>query len=289
MSVPRPAPLDASLRELSLCSPDPAALAEYYTRALGYRFADDGRGLLGVAVDRRLRIVPGAARTLDYAGYALADTAEADALRARLRAAGVALQEEPWPGFTGNAIRFADPDGNTFVMGVAEPAPAPLSDGSPEGATAARPARLQHVVFATADIDQLLAFHLHVTGFVLSDRVSDEHGVLRTAFLRCSHEHHSLAMFQTAEARLDHHCLEAGDWNLIRDWGDHLAGEHIPLKWGPGRHGPGNNLFMFVHDLDGNWVELSAELEQVAPDRAVGDWLHEERTLNSWGIGLLRS
>ncbi|WP_375392801.1 VOC family protein, partial [uncultured Sphingomonas sp.] len=107
--------------------------------------------------------------------------------------------------------------------------------------------------------------------------------------LRCSHEHHSLAMFQTAEARLDHHCLEAGDWGLIRDWGDHFAGEHIPLKWGPGRHGPGNNLFMFIHDLDGNWIELSAELEQVAPDRAVGDWLHEERTLNSWGAGLLRS
>lgn len=284
MPVTRHAALNASLRELSLCSPDPAALADYYARALGYRFADDGRGLLGIAAERRLRIVPGPARTLDYAGYALADAAEADALRARLRTAGAPLREEPWPGFAGDAIRFADPDGNGFVMGVAEPAPP-----APEGTTAARAARLQHVVFATTDIDRLLAFHLHVTGFALSDRVSDEHGVLRTAFLRCSHEHHSLAMFQTAEARLDHHCLEAGDWNLIRDWGDHFASERIPLKWGPGRHGPGNNLFMFIHDLDGNWVELSAELEQVAPDRAVGDWLHEERTLNSWGAGLLRS
>lgn len=288
MSVPRPALLDASLRELSLCSPDPSALAEYYTRALGYRFSDDGRGLLGVAVDRRLRIVHGVAGTLDYAGYALADVAEADALRARLRAAGVAFQEEPWPGFAGDAIRFGDPDGNTFVMGVAEPVPA-LPEEVTEDATTARAARLQHVVVATADIDRLLAFHLHVTGFALSDRVSDEHGVLRTAFLRCSHDHHSLAMFQTAEARLDHHCLEAGDWNLIRDWGDHFAGERIALKWGPGRHGPGNNLFMFVHDLDGNWVELSAELEQVTPDRAVGDWPHEERTLNSWGSAPLRS
>lgn len=289
MSVPRHAPLAASLRELSLGSPDPAALADYYTRALGYRFTDDGRGLLGVALDRRLRIVQGTAKTLDYAGYALADAAQADTLRARLHAASVAFQEEPWPGFAGDAIRFADPDGNRFVMGVAEPAPAPLSDGSPEGAIAARPARLQHVVVATADIDRLLAFHLHVTGFALSDRVSDEHGVLRTVFLRCSHDHHSFAMFQTAEARLDHHCLEAGDWNLIRDWGDHFAGSRIPLKWGPGRHGPGNNLFMFVHDLDGNWVELSAELEQVAPDRSVGDWPHEERTLNSWGSAPLRS
>ena len=61
------------------------------------------------------------------------------------------------------------------------------------------------------------------------------------------------------------------------------------MKWGPGRHGPGNNLFLFVHDPDGNWVELSAELEVVAPDRPTGTWPHEERTLNSWGSAPLRS
>jgi hypothetical protein len=63
----------------------------------------------------------------------------------------------------------------------------------------------------------------------------------------------------------------------------------VPVKWGPGRHGPGNNLFLFVHDPDGNWVELSAEIEVVAPDRPLGFWPHEERTLNSWGSAPLRS
>ena len=285
MTAPRHAALDASLRELSIRSPDPVALADYYTRALGYRFAEDGHGLLGVAAQRRLRIVHGAARTLDYAGYAGSDRWETERLRERLRAAGTPRREEPWPGFVDEAIRFADPDGNEFVMGVPDAtATAALADP-----VAARPARLQHVVVATADIDRLLAFHLHVTGFSESDRVLDDDGVLKTVFLRCSEDHHSLAMFQTAEARLDHHCLEAGDWNLIRDWGDHFAAEHIPVKWGPGRHGPGNNLFVFVHDLDGNWVEVSAELEQVAPERPVGQWKHEERTLNSWGTAFLRS
>lgn len=56
-----------------------------------------------------------------------------------------------------------------------------------------------------------------------------------------------------------------------------------------GCDGPGQNLFMFIHDADGNWVELSAELEIVAEDRPVGAWTHERRTLNSWGQGLLRS
>jgi catechol-2,3-dioxygenase len=96
-------------------------------------------------------------------------------------------------------------------------------------------------------------------------------------------------VFAANSNRLDHFCFEAGEWGLIRDWSDHLAESRIPLKWGPGRHGPGNNLFLFFHDHDGNWVEISAELEQVTPDRPVGTWRHEERTLNSWGIGLLRS
>ena len=57
---------------------------------------------------------------------------------------------------------------------------------------------------------------------------------------------------------------------------------------GPGRHGPGDNLFFMVSDPDGNSVELSAEIEIVADNREMGDWLHEERTLNYWGKGMLR-
>ena len=73
-------------------------------------------------------------------------------------------------------------------------------------------------------------------------------------------------------------------WNSIRDSGDRLRGKHdVPVKWGPGRHGPGNNLFLFFHDPDGNWAELSTELQVVSDDRPTGSWRHEERTLNRWG------
>ena len=75
----------------------------------------------------------------------------------------------------------------------------------------------------------------------------------------------------------------------IRDWADRFAERHIPLRWGPGRHGPGNNLFFFVTDPDGNWVEFSCDLEQVEGPRPVKTWAHEERTLNSWGAAYMRS
>ena len=39
-------------------------------------------------------------------------------------------------------------------------------------------------------------------------------------------------------------------------WGDRFVERHIKLDWGPGRHGPGNNLFAFITDPDGLRIEL---------------------------------
>lgn len=274
-------PLQATLHELGLRSPDPAGLRDFYAKALGYRFGEGADAARGVARDRRVTIVEGPPKTLAYAAYAVPDAAVIAALEHRLRVAGVAFEPVEMTGFQPGAIAFQDPDGNGFRFGVAV-----QGDGGAVGDLAAR---LQHVVFASTDLARMLSFLTDVVGFVLSDRVEDEHGGLRTIFLRCSHEHHSLAVFAAPENRLDHHCYEAVEWNLIRDWSDHFAKLRVPLKWGPGRHGPGDNLFVFIHDPDGNWLEISAELEQVAADRPVGVWPHEERTLNSWGIGFLRS
>ena len=71
-------------------------------------------------------------------------------------------------------------------------------------------------------------------------------------------------------------------------WCDHFASHDIQLDWGPGRHGPGNNLFVFITDPDGNWIEVSAELE-VIYDRGVVDWPQHPRTLNKWGRAIMRS
>src|SRR5262249_20939028 len=157
------------------------------------------------------------------------------------------------------AIAVRDPDRNRLVFGLRRAAE-PMAAQAP-------PARLQHVVLASPDAARLADFYATVAGFVVSDRVLDSAGGLRAAFLRSDHEHHSLAMFQAPESRLDHHCYEAGEWGFIRDWADRFAERDVPLAWGPGRHGPGNNLFLFIHDPDGNWVEVSAELETVPADR----------------------
>jgi catechol 2,3-dioxygenase len=274
----------AKLDHLGFNSPDPQRFADFYSRALGMRVRSVGESLLLEADDRKLIVTRDDSPSLSLAGFCLADQAALAALVSRLERHRWPWQPAPEDPFQSDAIRLVDPDGNTFVFGLAVSSQATFDDP-----VASRRARLQHVVFGSRDAAGLARFYEEVLGFTPTDVVVDDEGIVRTTFLRCSDEHHSLAVFQTSQDRFDHCSYEAGDWALIRDWGDHMASQHIPIKWGPGRHGPGNNLFMFIHDLDGNWVEISAELEIVAPDQPVGTWPHEERTLNSWGIGMLRS
>lgn len=273
--------LTALLREMALSSPQPDTLAQFYRDALGYVLTPDEKGILGIGRRRRLRFVYGAPKRIDYSAYATS-RADIDALRARLRAAGAAFEDIDWPGFYPIVLRFADPSGNTLMFGEA------LPEAEVTDPLACRSARLQHVVYASPTPQKLIDFYVSIVGFQLSDQVLDDQGQLRAAFMRCSAEHHSLAVFWAATDRSDHHCYEADEWNHLRDWADHMAQFHIPLKWGPGRHGPGNNLFLFVHDLDGNWVEISAELELVEADRPTGTWEHCARTLDYWGSPLAR-
>ncbi len=283
MSIMFEQPLAASLHHIALGSPDPQALAAFHEKVMGLVLRETALGTLGEAAGRRTYFVPGEAKTLAFAGYAVDNESNLEALKVR-------LDGTPWPYerltdgtdlFQSGAIALADPDGNRLVFG--------LSRATSSSAVVSLPARLQHVVVASRDAARLSSFFQSVLGFKLSDNVLDDESDLRTAFLRCSEEHHSFAVFQGSSDRFDHHCYEAGDWGLIRDWGDHFARNHVKVEWGPGRHGPGNNLFLFIHDIDGNWLEISAELEIVAPDRPVGQWLHEQRTLNSWGTAPLRT
>jgi catechol 2,3-dioxygenase-like lactoylglutathione lyase family enzyme len=151
------------------------------------------------------------------------------------------------------------------------------------------PARLQHYAVRTPTPQTLLDFYANSLGFSISDLVRNQAGELTAGFLRSDAEHHSLAIFGAAERRFDHFSCETGDWLSLRDWADLMGRRSSPLVWGVGRHGPGNDTFFMVMDPDGNLAEISSDLEQCAPERAVGIWDHRMETLNQWGVAIMRS
>lgn len=269
----------ARLHHIALESADPQRLAEFHANAMDMslrRISDSEWHCLGP--DRRTIFVSGENRALAFAGFACRDEHGLESIRVRAARQGVELLASPSPWLEGNAFGVRDPDGRLVCFG--------LAPGDAEACEGIR-GPLQHVTYATFDVDALLGFYQGKLGFRLTDRVYDDDGRLTGCFMTSTREHHTVACFRSSRQGLDHYCHEAGEWNTIRDWCDHFAARRITLVWGPGRHGPGNNLFAFIRDPDGNMIEVSAELEQV-DDRPVKDWRQEPRTLNLWGAAIDR-
>src|SRR5438128_2070865 len=212
----------------------------------------------------------------------------ARARRARPRAAGRAGHRDPRP------LRGLHPE-HARPYAPRRRARSSSGAGTPRGPRLAResqsmnlwPARLHHLRRDSPQPERLAKFYGDL-GMIESDRVLETDS-LAACFLRSDPEHHSFAAFRAPESRPDHHCYETNGWLDIRDWGDRMGRLGIALWWGPGRHGPGNNLFFMIEDPDGHKVEFSAELELMPKERPCRTWPHEQRTLNLWGSAWMRS
>lgn len=274
----------AYLHHVAFESADPRRLAEFYALNMDMDLTE-------VSADefhcegplRRFVALRGTDKRLAYAGLACRDAASVEALRARAEAHGVELLPSVSPYFRDGAFAVRDNDGHLICIGLAV-----------EETVAYRPARTgihgptQHLTFATQNLDGFVDFYATKLGFQITDRVLHADGRLATVFTTTNHEHHTIACFLSNRTGVDHHSYEAGSFETIKHWCDRFAANGVLLTWGPGRHGPGNNLFVFYTDPDGNWIEISGELENIY-DRAVIDWPQDARTLNKWGNAILRS
>ena len=276
--------LNARLHHVCLRSPNPQRLAAFYERVMDMQAvrldsADGVERWLCRGPDRALLIEPGTMRTLGFGAYVFNEAASLDAFKDRLAAAAVATVAAVSPLLNDGAIAALDPVGNRIEFGCS------AVDNDRPG----RSGRLQHLVVASPDPDALVAFYTERLGFQIADVVRDGEGGLRACFLHSDCEHHSFAVFRAPENRLDHHSYEASSWDALRDWADHFATREVSLEWGPGRHGPGHNLFLMINDADGNWIEISSDIDLITADWTVGVWAHEPKTLNAWGFAKMRS
>ena len=271
----------ARLHHLRRDSPEPEPLARFYGDLLGDRVEPlPGGEWLVQGHGRRLVVGRGAPASVPWFALGMQNAEQLATYAAALAALGIAREPSPSPLFAEGAFAVADPDGRRVVFGLPPRVAGPPASGPP--------GRLQHFVCASERVPEMLAFYRDTLGMTESDRVMDG-DTLSAAFLRSDPEHHSFATFKAPASRPDHHCYETAGWMDIRDWGDRMASLRIPLWWGLGRHGPGNNLFFMIEDPDGHKVEFSAELELMPKEKAAGNWPHEPRTLNLWGSAWMRS
>ena len=275
----------AQLDHIQLMSEEPEKLISFYRDIMGLSIEQlDSDLWLCQGPQRCLILGRGRLKSLGFGAYRCESMDDLVALRTKLVAQNVALSPSPSPLFSTDAFAFRDPDGNQLVFGV-------VDQQSGQSDTALQlSGRLQHLTLASENVEVLVDFYSRVVGLVVSDKMLDGTAI-GACWMRTSgdKEHHSLAIFRAPTKEVDHHSYELDNWMSIRDWADYLASKGIKLFWGPGRHGPGNNLFIFILDPDGNKIELSAELEIISENRPTGIWRHEPDTLNLWGPSFMRS
>jgi catechol 2,3-dioxygenase len=265
-----------SLSHVALRTPDLEAMTRFYVATMGLipepERVDQPEVRLGWGQGHHALELLEGPKGLDHVGLEIGDPGGHVALAERLRTRGVEVREID----DGATVCVHDPDGNAVHLHGR------VSRAGEHGADPGRrPIRIQHATLATATIEPMIEFYLGL-GFRLTDRMG---GVF--AWLRSNVEHHSVAIVDVGRSGdLDHYSFDLDSWDDFKVWADRVSDLGVIVQWGPGRHGPGNNLFLFFDDPDGNHIELSAEMERFFDDRARYEpriWSAEPKTINLWG------
>ena len=270
-----------SLNHLEIESRDPKRLAKFYSNVMDMKINMlTNKKFLCEGPGRKIIIKTGENNTLGYAGMVCKNEENLERYKEFLKKNKCKINAFVSEFYQSGSFSLQDPDNNMICFGVLKKENYFFSKGIY--------APLQHITFASEDVERFENFYQRKLGFQVTDRVVKSTGELATSFTTSNHEHHTIACFKSSQNGVDHHSYETGEWNNIKIWCDHFAQNNIKLMWGPGRHGPGNNLFVFIEDVDGNWIEISAELETVI-GRPPKNWPQEEKTLNLWGKAIMRS
>ena len=174
----------------------------------------------------------------------------------------------------GRGFEIAGPEGQVyrFIMETSRAASGPDPD---------RPIQLAHAVLNSRDVDASERFAVEKLGFKVSDRTA------HMRFVRCNRKHHALAYAKSELASLNHIAFEMRDVEAVMRGIGRLRDAGFDCVWGPGRHGPANNVFGYFIAPWGGIVEYTAEVSEVGDDYRVGspeDWKWPPGRIDHWGV-----
>jgi len=196
-----------------------------------------------------------------------------------LTASGIRVIDEPQtldePG-GGYGFRFVDPDGRCIELSTAVAA-------HENGWVKRRvePSSICHVVLNTPDIDRITDFYTTALGFRVSDW--SEHQMV---FLRCNAKHHAVSFNQAPHASINHVAYLVSGVDEVMRGVSNLRKYSVEPVWGPGRHGPGNNIFCYFTDPLGYVTEYTSDIDYIRDEAAHQPrvWSRAPESIDQWGL-----
>lgn len=200
---------------------------------------------------------------VDHLGLEVASVADLAAYRAKIEGAGLPFIDAPFKeAGIADSFWFIGPGGFVFKLftGMAYDQPARYS------APGVRPRKFGHITLKSNNLAEMEDFLIGTLGFRLSDRIG-----MALSWMRCNYDHHGIALLADGENKLHHYAFELEGWSSLEQLGDHFINHGKTFIFGPGRHGPGDNLFCYFFDPDGFVAEYMADLLRV-DDEATYQW-----------------
>ena len=243
--------------ELNVISLDESAA--FYSKCWGLEeVARDGATMYlraGGAEHHILTLHEKARASLHSIDFAVTDRRAVDALHAKASAKGIEIVSAPQalPAIAGGGYGFSlkTPEGQVLnISAEVLRQQYTYSDRS-------KPFKLSHVVLNVEDIERQNKFFVDSLGFRLSDSTE------RMDFVRCSSDHHSIALARGHGAGLNHMAYEVPNFDGLMRGAGRLKQNGFNVEWGVGRHGPGDNIFSYFIEPNGFVTEYTTEVEQI--------------------------
>jgi catechol 2,3-dioxygenase-like lactoylglutathione lyase family enzyme len=269
------------LRSIDISAPDPAALLPFYEQAWGLDQVTDPTAPTGaIALRARgpehhvFRLVVGAGHTLQRITLGAASATDVDDVSARVQAAGGRVIAVPSFRADGSyTVVFTDPEDRLIEVSATVP------EHTEHAARSFGPDRLSHIVLNSVDLPSAKEFYTTVLGFTVSDTYENDLMV----FLRCNSLHHCVVLAPGEWTSLNHVAFEVRDTDEVMRALGRLRKAGFDTIWGPGRHGPGGNVFCYFLDPAANVIEYTAELVEVGDDWAAKEWPRTQENADVWG------
>jgi catechol 2,3-dioxygenase len=255
-----------------LRAPDPSALAAWYTDVLGLaeRERDGGIIYLGCGGEDRhhLSITQGDPG-LDHVALLVDGDEQLAFIEGHFDRHGAdhTRRTDPCPGVH-VALRTTLPTGHAVDVVVRERRQGYLIATEWDPAAATAPSELNHVTLSTTDPPGLYRHLAEVLGMRTSDIACAPDGYLLAAFMRAGENHHDIALLPGPRDAMHHLAFSIPDVGELVTFADRLTRLGTRPEMAIGRHGLGNNIFLYVRDPAGHRVELSTQLARVTDRHA---------------------
>jgi catechol 2,3-dioxygenase-like lactoylglutathione lyase family enzyme len=238
-------------------TPDIGRQIDYFTEIAGLVLAEreNGRAYLATKLgDLVVQLEKGDQARCSRISFQVAPETEFDDIRHGLEAEGIRseMRNDPSPGIP-KLMVFEDPKGT--IIEVFSDA-SPISKNQPVAGIG--PLKLGHLAFVVPDPKAFADFYGRVLGFRVSDWIADWF-----VFMRCGPDHHTVNFVRGKTTKMHHIAFELKDWAHIQTACDLLGAKNMPIIWGPGRHGPGHNVYTYHRNPDDQIVELFTELDKM--------------------------